>query len=122
MRGRRNRRQRGLAIYASSGSRRVSTNKSVLENDANSQQTSPDSPSLWPCLALVRKPALEKERGGQESSRGPGGIARDPLSRTSIKTKQTGQPFHYNQSLRPQIRRDYALNLSISLRAGKETN
>ena len=24
--------------------------------------------------------------------------------------------------IRPQIRRDYALNLSISLRAGKETN
>lgn len=62
MRGRRNRRQRGLAIYASSGSRRVSTNKSVPENDANSQQTSPDSPSLWPCLALVRKPALEKRK------------------------------------------------------------
>lgn len=122
MRGRRNRRQRGLAIYASSGSRRVSTNKSVLENDANSQQTSPDSPSLWPCLALVRKPALEKRKRRLRVVEGARGHREGSAVADLDKTKQTGQPFHYNQSLRPQIRRDYALNLSISLRAGKETN
>lgn len=94
MRGRRNRRQRGLAIYASSGSRRVSTNKSVLENDANSQQTSPDSPSLWPCLALVRKPALEKRKRRLRVVEGARGHREgSALSRTSIKPNKRDNHF-----------------------------
>lgn len=87
------------------------------------------SPSLWPWLARsteVRNPGTV---GGTKSISSPnarqgGGdaLASFFLRRGEAKKKRERVLSFFNQSLRPQIRRDYALNLSISLRAGKETN
>lgn len=95
--------------------------KSVPEKKAKlAKKPSPDSPSLWPCLALVRITALFRGVPDRKKKEAFGGASRGIRDRADLDKKEKNHSFSI--SLRPQIRRDYALNLSISLRAGKETN